>query len=65
MATLPDQTNHQALLDNRTILVVDDEESIRRLLTYLLQSHGYLVECAGDAGGSTEVGRSTICLDAL
>jgi putative two-component system response regulator len=49
MATLPDQTNHQALLDNRTILVVDDEESIRRLLTYLLQSHGYLVECAGDA----------------
>ncbi len=49
MATLPDQTNHQALLDNRTILVVDDEEPIRRLLTYLLQSHGYPVECAGDS----------------
>ena len=49
MATLLDQTTHQALLANRTILVVDDEESIRRLLTYLLQSHGYSVDCASDA----------------
>ncbi|MGC4098476.1 MAG: response regulator [Nitrospira sp.] len=49
MATLLDQTAHQALLDNRTLLVVDDEEPIRRLLAYLLQSHGYAVECASDA----------------
>lgn len=49
MATILDQTTHQALLDNRTILVVDDEEPIRRLLTYLLQSHGYQVVGAGDA----------------
>ncbi|MDH5740689.1 MAG: response regulator [Nitrospira sp.] len=49
MATLLDQTTHQALLDNRNILVVDDEEPIRRLLAYLLQSHGYQVEGAGDA----------------
>jgi putative two-component system response regulator len=49
MATLLDQTTHQALLDNRNILVVDDEEPIRRLLAYLLQSHGYTVDCAADA----------------
>ncbi|MDH5727348.1 MAG: response regulator, partial [Nitrospira sp.] len=49
MATLLDQTTHQALLDNRNIMVVDDEEPIRRLLAYLLQSHGYHVEGAGDA----------------
>jgi putative two-component system response regulator len=48
MAILLDHT-HQALLDNRTILVVDDEEPIRRLLAYLLQSHGYTVEGAADA----------------
>ena len=40
MATILDQTHYQALLDDRTILVVDDEEPIRRLLAYLLQSHG-------------------------
>ena len=49
MAILLNQTAHQALLDNRNILVVDDEEPIRRLLAYLLQSHGYPVECAADA----------------
>ncbi len=48
MATLQDPT-HQALLDNRNILVVDDEEPIRRLLAYMLQSHGYSVDCAADA----------------
>lgn len=49
MTVLLDQTTHLALLDNRLILVVDDEEPIRRLLAYLLQSHGYTVEGAADA----------------
>ena len=49
MATLPDRIAYQALMDNRNILIVDDEEPIRRLLGYLLQSHGYTVALAGDA----------------
>jgi putative two-component system response regulator len=49
MTVLLDPTTHQTLLDNRLILVVDDEEPIRRLLAYLLQSHGYTVEGAADA----------------
>ncbi len=49
MHTALDRNAHQALLDNRSILVVDDEEPIRRLLGYLLQSHGYPVALAGDA----------------
>ncbi|MBM4127332.1 MAG: response regulator [Nitrospira sp.] len=48
--TLPLNSNeHQTLLNNRTLLVVDDEEPIRRVLGYLLTSHGYTVEFAGDA----------------
>ena len=43
------QHEHQILLNNRTLLVVDDEEPIRRLLGYLLTSHGYTVEFAADA----------------
>lgn len=49
MSTLVDQQTSRALLDNRKILVVDDEEPIRRLLAYLLQSHGYTVDGAADA----------------
>jgi putative two-component system response regulator len=49
MQTFLDRNTYQALLDNRSILVVDDEEPIRRLLGYLLQSHGYTVALAGDA----------------
>ena len=49
MSTLLDQQASRALLDNRNILVVDDEEPIRRLLAYLLQSHGYTVDCVADA----------------
>ncbi len=49
MTVLLDHTAHQTLLDNRLILVVDDEEPIRRLLAYLLQSHGYTVDGAADA----------------
>lgn len=43
------QHDHQTLLNNRTLLVVDDEEAIRRVLGYLLTSHGYTVEFAVDA----------------
>ncbi len=49
MQTLLDWNAHQALLDNHNILVVDDEEPIRRLIGYLLQSHGYTAALAADA----------------
>lgn len=49
MQTLLDRNAHQALLDNRNILVVEDEEPIRRLIGYLLQTHGYTVSLAADA----------------
>lgn len=49
MQTFMNGLYDQALLDNRQILVVDDEEPIRRILGYLLQSHGYPVTLAGDA----------------
>lgn len=49
MPTLPDRDTQQALLENRNILVVDDEEPIRRLLGYMLQTHGYTVTLAADA----------------
>ncbi|MBI3357267.1 MAG: response regulator [Nitrospirae bacterium] len=54
MQTLRDRTTHQALLDNRNILVVDDEEPIRRLIGYLLQTHGYTVDFAADAREARE-----------
>ncbi len=40
---------YQSLIDEKNILVVDDEEPIRRLLGYLLQTHGYPVALAADA----------------
>jgi len=49
MQALLDRNAHQAQLDNRNILVVDDEEPIRRLIGYLLQTHGYTVALAADA----------------
>ena len=49
MPTLTIPSSGQTVLDNRQILVVDDEEPIRRILGYLLQSHGYPVVLAGDA----------------
>lgn len=49
MPTQLDRESQQALLDNRTILVVDDEEPIRRLLGYMLQTHGYTVTLAADS----------------
>jgi len=49
MYSLQERTANQALPENSNILVVDDEEPIRRLLGYLLQSHGYTVKLAADA----------------
>ncbi len=42
-------STQQSILENRNILIVDDEEPIRRLLGYLLQPHGYQVTLAGEA----------------
>jgi len=44
-----DRDTQQTLIDNRNILVVDDEEPVRRLIGYLLKTHGYPVFLAGDA----------------
>lgn len=49
MTALLDQDTQQSLLENRKILIVDDEEPIRRLIGYLLQNHGYTVTLAADA----------------
>jgi putative two-component system response regulator len=43
------RANQQSLLDNRQVLIVDDEEPIRRLLGYLLEPHGYAVTLAGES----------------
>ncbi|MFO0773741.1 MAG: response regulator [Nitrospiraceae bacterium] len=39
----------QSDLDNKLILVIDDEEAVRRLLASLLERHGYKCAMAGDA----------------
>lgn len=44
-----ERSNQQAFLDNKHVLIVDDEEPIRRLLGYMLQTHGYPVTLAADA----------------
>ncbi len=49
MPTHMTSTDDHSLLDNQQILVVDDEEPIRRILGYLLQSHGYSATLASDA----------------
>ena len=41
MTLLLDRPSQQALLELKRVLIVDDEEPIRRLLGYMLQSHGY------------------------
>jgi len=43
------RTPYQTLIDNRNILIVDDEEAVRRLLGYLLEPHGYAISLAADA----------------
>lgn len=48
--TLPlDRLSQEALFELTRILVVDDEEPIRRLLGYMLQTHGYETVLASDA----------------
>src|ERR1041385_4566902 len=49
MTLLLDRPARQALLDLKRVLIVDDEEPIRRLLGYMLQSHGYETILAADA----------------
>ena len=36
-----DRSDQQALFELKRVLIVDDEEPIRRLLGYMLQTHGY------------------------
>lgn len=48
-STVSEPTVKPSLLENRNILIVDDEEPIRRLLGYLLQPHGYQVSLAGES----------------
>src|SRR5574338_289675 len=40
---------YHTLIENRNILIVDDEEAIRRLLGFLLEPHGYAISLAADA----------------
>ncbi len=49
MTLLLDRASQQSLIDLKRVLVVDDEEPIRRLLGYMLQSHGYEASLASDA----------------
>jgi putative two-component system response regulator len=49
MQAASDRDTQQILIDNRNILVVDDEEPVRRLIGYLLKTHGYPVFLAADA----------------
>jgi putative two-component system response regulator len=38
-----------SLIENKSILIVDDEEPIRRMLSRLLERHGYVCKMASDA----------------
>ncbi len=49
MTLLLDRPSQQALVDLKRVLIIDDEEPIRRLLGYMLQSHGYETVLASDA----------------
>lgn len=49
MTLLLDRPSQQALLELRRVLIIDDEEPIRRLLGYMLESHGYESVLASDA----------------
>lgn len=55
MQTALSQQFQQTLLENRNILVVDDEEPIRRLIGYLLKTHGYPIFLAADAREARQV----------
>ena len=42
-----------------TVLIVDDEDGVRRLLTHWVQSFGYTPKVASDAGAALDVLKST------
>jgi CheY-like chemotaxis protein len=42
------------------ILIVDDDESIRRVLTEILEGEGYVVDSVGTAGGSHRKNRGEV-----
>lgn len=42
-----------------TVLIVDDEDGVRRLLTHWINSLGYVTKAAGDAETAMEVLRAT------
>lgn len=49
MQTASLRDNQPSLIENRKVLIVDDEEPIRRLLGYLLEPHGYVVTLAAES----------------
>jgi len=49
MTLLLDRPTQYTLVDLKRVLIIDDEEPIRRLLGYMLQSHGYETVLASDA----------------
>jgi putative two-component system response regulator len=49
MTLLLNRSDQQALLELKRVLIIDDEEPIRRLLGYMLQTHGYETVLASDA----------------
>ena len=49
MSNISAQDSQQALLENRNILVVDDEANIRALIDEILSEEGYEVTTAADA----------------
>jgi len=49
MQTASLRDNQPSLIENRKVLIVDDEEPIRRLLGYLLEPHGYMVTLAAES----------------
>lgn len=46
-------------MKKRTILVVDDEQPIRELLTLILEGEGYAVACAADGDEALRLANST------
>ena len=59
-----DRSDQQALFELKRVLIVDDEEPIRRLLGYMLQTHGYETVLASDAREArTRLDEQPLCLN--
>lgn len=52
-------TFQQPIVKGATVLVVDDEDGVRRLLTHWISSLGYTAKSAGDAATALDVLEST------